>query len=85
MQKGIEMKIDFDIAKVTRPLLSVHKMTSNGHKVIFPDTGWYIQVKGTDTRVNLRQEGRLLILDLWGKVPQEVAESLPFVRQVAKA
>ena len=41
-EEGIEMKIDFDIAKVTRPLLSVHKMTSNGHKVIFHDTGGYI-------------------------------------------
>ena len=68
---GIEMKIDFDIAKVTRPpLLSVHKMISNGHKVIFHDTGGYIQVKGTNTKVNLRQEGRLFMLDLWVKVPQ---------------
>ena len=37
--EGIEMKIDFDIANVTRPLLSIHKMTSNGHKVIFHDNG----------------------------------------------
>ena len=84
-EEGIEMKIDFDIAKVTRPLLSVHKMTSNGHRVIFHDTGGYIQVKGTNTKVNLRQEGRLFMLDLWVKVPQEVANSSPFVRQVAKA
>ena len=79
------MKIYFDIAKVTHPLLSVHKMTSNGHKVIFHDNGGYIQVKGTNTKVNLRQEGRLLMLDLWTKVPQEVANSTHFVRQVAKA
>ena len=84
-EEGIEMKIDFDIAKVTRPLLSVHKMTSNGHKVIFHDSGGYIQVKGTNTKVHLRQEGRLFMLDLWVKVPQEVADSSPFVRQVAKA
>ena len=84
-EEGVEMKIDFDIAKVTRPLLSVHKMTSNGHRVIFNDNGGYIQVKGTNTRVNLRQEGRLFMLDLWVKVPQDIADSSPFVRQVAKA
>ena len=74
-EEGIEMKIDFDIAKVTRPLLSIHKMTSNGHKVILHDTGGYIQVKGANTKVNIRQEGRLFMLDLWVKVPQEVANS----------
>ena len=84
-EEGIEMNIDFEIAKVTQPLLSVHKMTSNGHKVIFHDTGGYIQAKGTNTRVNLRQDGRLFVLDTWVRVPQEVANSLPFARQVAKA
>ena len=84
-EEGIEMKIDFDIAKVTRPLLSVHKMTSNGHKVIFDDAGGYIQVKGSNSRIKLRPEGRLFMLDLWVKVPQEIADSSPFVRQVAKA
>ena len=83
-EEGVEMKIDFDLAKVTRPLLSVHKMTSNGHKVIFNEEGGYIQVKGSSTRINLRPEGRLFMLDLWVKVPQEVADSSPFVRQVAK-
>ena len=84
-EEGIEVNINFDIAKVTRPLLSVHKMTSNGHRVILHDTGGYIQVKGTNTKVNLRQEGRLSIMDLWVKVPQEVAISSPVVSQVAKA
>ena len=74
-EEGIEMKIDFDIAKVTRPLLSVHKMTSNGHRVIFHDAGGYIQVKGTNTKVNLRQGGRLFMLDLYVNSPQEVANS----------
>ena len=84
-EEGVAMKIDFDIAKVTRPLLSVHKMTSNGHKVIFDDSGGYIQVKGSSNRIKLRPEGRLFMLDLWVKVPQEIADSSPFVRQVAKA
>ena len=84
-EEGMGLKIDFDIAKVTRPLLSVHKMASNSHRVIFHETGGYVQVKGTDTKVNRKQEGRLFMLDLWVKVPQEVANSSTSVRQVAKA
>ena len=34
---GHAMKIEFDIAEMTRPLLSVFKMTSDGHKVEFTD------------------------------------------------
>ena len=78
------MKIDFDIASVTRPLLSVFKMTSNGHKVNFDENGGSIAIKGGG-KVNLRQEGRLFMLDLWVRVPAQIAKSSPFMRQVAKA
>ena len=82
--EGVDMKIDFDIANVTRPLLSVFKMTSNGHKVHFDENGGSIAIKGGG-RVKLRQEGRLFMLDLWVRVPRKIAESSPFMRQVAKA
>ena len=78
------MKIDFDIANVTRPLLSVFKMTSNGHKVNFDENGGSILIKGSNKRVKLRQEGRLFMLDLWVQVPIELANKSPFIRQVAK-
>ena len=84
-EEGIEMKIDFDIAKVTRPCLSFHEMTSIGHKVIFHDNESYIQVNCTNTKINLRQQKQLLMLDLWVKVSQKVANSSPFVKHVAKA
>ena len=82
---GHAMKIDFDIAKVTRPLLSVFKMTANGHKVEFTETGGTIQVKGSNKKIQLRQEGRLFMLDLWCLVPAQIAKESPFIRQVAKA
>ena len=82
---GHAMKIDFDIAKVTRPLLSVYKMTSNGHKVEFTEKGGTIQVKGSQKKIQLRQEGRLFMLDLWCQVPAKLARESPFIRQVAKA
>ena len=82
--EGVNMKIDFDVANVTRPLLSVFKMTSNGHKVNFDENGGSILIKGSNKRVKLRQEGRLFMLDLWVQVPAELANKSPFIRQVAK-
>ena len=39
-EEGVNMKIDVDVANVTRPLLSVFKMTNNGHRVNFDENGW---------------------------------------------
>ena len=84
-EEGTELKIDFDLAKVTRPLLSVFKMTEAGHRVQFNEHGRSIRVKGSNRRIKLRQEGRLFMLDLWCRVPAKLAETSPFIRQVAKA
>ena len=83
--EGTSLKIDFDLGKVTRPLLSVFKMTSAGHKVRFDEHEGSIQIKGSSRKIKLRQEGRLYMLDLWCKVPAKLAASSPFIRQVAKA
>ena len=84
-EEGTQLKIEFDLGKVTRPLLSVFKMTAAGHRVQFEEHGGTIQVKGTNRKIKLRQEGRLYMLDLWCKVPAKLAASSPFIRQVAKA
>ena len=84
-EEGMQLKIDFDLGKVTRPLLSVFKMTAAGHKVQFEEHGGTIQVKGSHKKIKLRQEGRLYMLDLWCRVPAKLAASSPFIRQVAKA
>ena len=35
LEGGLELQTSFDIAKITRPLLSVSQMTMNGHQVVF--------------------------------------------------
>ena len=80
---GTELQADFDIAKITRPLLSVSQMTKNGHQVVFGKDYNYIQLYGSRTRMPLRSEGKLYMLDMWVKVPIDVARSSPFVRQVS--
>ena len=77
------MKIEFDIAKVTRRRLSVFKMAANGHRVEFNEKGSTIQVKGSNKKIQLRQEGRLSMLDRWCQVPIKLARELPMIRQFA--
>ena len=49
------MKIDFDVAKAARPLLSVFKMTNNGHKVSVDENGGPMIIRGSNEKVKLRQ------------------------------
>ena len=81
-EHGLPMNIDFDIAKITRPLMSVSEMVKKHYRVVFDDDGSYIENKRTGEWVDVRQEGSLYYLDLWVEVPEELASS-PFVRQVA--
>ena len=84
-EEGVELSVDFDIAKITRPLLPVFQMISNGHNVLFSKDDNYMQLKGSNQKAHFRKKGRLLMVDLWVLVPPEIASSSPFVRQVAKA
>ena len=85
LEEGAEMKTSFDIAKITRPLLSVNQISQNGHQVIFGKSESYIKLQGSNKRVPLRAEGRLYMLDMWCKIPASIAEKSPFVRQVSQA
>ena len=82
LEDGTEFSTSFDVAKITRPLLSVHQMVQNGHAVVIGKDRSHLQLRG-GARIPLRHEGRLYMLDMWVKVPIEIAKSSPFVRQVA--
>ena len=86
MLKGeMAMTTALDIVNITRPLLSVNQMVANGHNVVFGKDSSYIQVAGSKHKIVLRPEGKLYMLDLWVKIPADVARSSPFVRQVYPA
>ena len=82
LEDGTEFNTKFDVAKITRPLLSVHQIVENGHQLIFGKTQSYLQLQG-GKRIQLRKEGKLYMLDMWAQIPEELAKSSPFVRQVA--
>ena len=84
-EEGEAMTTSFDIVNITRPLLSVNQMVANGHNVVFGRESSYIQVAGSTQKIYLRQEGKLYMLDLWVKIPAEVARSSAFVGQVSPA
>ena len=85
LEGGMAMATAFDIVNITRPLLSVNQMVANGHNVVFGKESSYIQVAGSKHKIFLRPEGKLYMLDLWVKIPADVARSSPFVRQVSPA
>ena len=55
----------FQAAPVSKPLGSVKRMCSSGHRVVFDDDGSYIQNKATGELNWLREENGNYILDVW--------------------
>lgn len=82
LEDGNEFNTKFDVGKIARPLLSVHQIMQNGHQLIFGKSQSYLQLQG-GKRIPLRQEGKLYMLDMWAQIPEELAKTSPFVKQVA--
>ena len=81
LQDGTEFITKFDVAKITRRLLSAHQIIQNGHQLVYGKTQSYLQLQGGKI-IPLRQEGKLYMLKMWAQIPEELARSSPFVRQV---
>ena len=60
-------------------------MVANGHNVVFGRESSYIPMARSRQKIYLRPEGKLYMLDLWVKIPADVARSSPFVRQASPA
>ena len=80
LEGGIEIATTFDIVKITRLLRSVNQKGGNGHNVVLGRDSSYIQVGGSKKKVYLRPEGKLYMLDVWVKLPIEMARTSTFVR-----
>ena len=75
--------MDFDVADVSRPLLSITELIQKTrHRVVYDHPTSYIEDKITGRKVNLRFADNLYYLDVWVKIPKALSKS-PFVRQVA--
>ena len=79
---GRTIALEFDVAKISRPLASVAEIVKKDHRVVFEDGASFIQSKKSGVWTPLRQEGNLFFLDVWVQVPESLTKN-PFVRQVA--
>ena len=75
-------EIDFDIAKISRPLGSVSKLLKKNHRAMFDEGKSYIQNKVHMKKTKLREEGGFVCLDLVVEVPYEMPMHRHVVRPV---
>ena len=78
---GVDVKLDFDTAKITKPLASVYSITRTGNRAVVEEHGGYILNLTTNKMSPLKLEGKLYYLDLWVEAPETLARSSPFTRQ----
>ena len=78
----VEYSIEFDVAKISRPLGSVSKLLRRNHRAMFDEGNSYIQNKSTGKKTWLRDEGGLFFLDLIVEVPWDMPVNPRFVRPV---
>ena len=81
---GARVRMEWQLANVTKPLASIGKLTSKGHRVVFDDAeqgGGYIVHKSTNTKTPIRKRNGTYEFDLWVKVPEAASVSAGFTRQ----
>ena len=65
---GKKVRLEWQLANVTKPLLSVGKLTQHGRRVVFDDAepnGGYILHKSTNTKTQLRKKNGTYEFDIW--------------------
>ena len=63
--EGHEGAIDFQVADVKRPLLSVTSVTKRGSTVVFDEGGGHITSPNGDRRIRFHRRAGVYVLDLW--------------------
>ena len=78
--EGHRCGLTFQVADVTKALLSVPQLTRTGHEVVFHKTGGIIRHKTSGQEIRFKAEGGVYVLEVW--VGPEVAKKseMPFQR-----
>jgi hypothetical protein len=70
---GKKMRMDWQLADITKPLASVSRLCERGHRVVFDDAeegGGFIEHKTTGARTALRKSRGVYEFDVWVKLPE---------------
>jgi hypothetical protein len=68
-EEGSEKKMTIQVCDVNQGLLSVAKMVAAGNRVVFDQTGSYVESMTTGDRTWLKERGGMFIMKLWVKRP----------------
>ena len=72
--EGKNIRMEWQVAHVTKPLSSVGRLTDRGHRVVFDNTepgGGFILHKPSGTKTQLRKQNGTYEFDVWVRVPSE--------------
>ena len=71
---GNKRGMQFQVADVTQPLISVAQMVDAGHVVMFTETGGWIHHLSTGKRIRLPRVGNTFVLDMHETAASEEEE-----------
>ena len=66
-EDGVERNITAQVCDVNKSLLSVKKVVDAGNRIVFDETGSYIEEKATGNKMWLREENGMYMLNMWVK------------------
>ena len=64
-EEGLQRSMKAQVCEVNKALLSVNKLVQSGNRVVFDETGSYIEDKLTSERIWLREQGGMYMLKMW--------------------
>ena len=64
---GHTVGLDWQVAKVEKPLISTHLLSQAGNTVTYTGTGGYIENDSTKDRIPFTKENGSYVLDIWVK------------------
>lgn len=70
-ENGDLRRLCFQIAKVTKPLISAGKITAKNHRVVLDDDDAYIEHKITGVRTPLYKRNGVFVLRMWIRRPHK--------------
>ena len=64
-EEGLPRNLKAQVCDVNKALLSVNRLLQMGHRVVFDDTGSYIEDKTNGERMWLKEQGGMYMLKMW--------------------
>ena len=63
--EGLERSLKAQMCDVNKALLSVHKLVQAGNRVVFDESGSYIEDRTTHEKMWLQEKGGMYMLKMW--------------------